>query len=239
MPISLLERCEQAVAAASDPDQRAGAHVELSLAQARLGRLDDARRTLNATRGLILAASPCALRVRAAIAEATLCFLTDREDETIDILWRAHADASAHGALQQAARAQCAAELAFCFQYRGRVLEAITLAAEAWRLARDDDHSTRYTALLTVAILHQEAGLIATAMPLYGAALKQARAAQDDIAVSSVLTQTAIVQAVEVCIERAKGREDTEALRQAVVGMRSAIEFSRTSLNKVPHALEH
>lgn len=223
----LLDRNTLALADTTTPAERAPLLIERAVVLARLGRLDDARAALTQAAQASRDHRSPLLNVRMQLARATCDFLVDKEAQAIEAFQQAYADGVALG--DASLRAECAAELAFALQHMRRVQEAIVLAAEALHWARTEDHATRYTAYLTLAILAHAAGLLEPALRLFRLAHGAAQAMDDQLGVGSVVRHMARLQALQVRIRYEQGAPDAESLKQSIVGVQSGIAFSRMS----------
>jgi hypothetical protein len=171
-----------------------------------------------------------------ALTRAWCMYFDGQAIEATDLVLRARE--SAHAAGLPALEAECAAAAALHLMVAERDLEAFDQAVDAIRLSQGDDHPVRYRAWLAIANVCQFQGVNEHAFPAYRKALAAARAMGDDIASRATFGRMGNAQAHEAFRLQLLGRLDDETLRQAVVGVRSGLQWSQM-VHKGQEAIEN
>lgn len=161
---------------------------------------------------------------RLGLLRAQLAYFAEDSEGSISLVQQALDTARAHGlAVEQA---ECAAVASLHLAYLDRNPEAVAMAGEALRCAAAQAHLPRYMALLSLANLHQSAGLNRPAFALYRRAMDHARARGDTLGVGATLVRMSHQQALDLLQLHLHGRLDREQLRQAVIGLRSSASLA-------------
>lgn len=162
-----------------------------------------------------------------ALTRACYMFFDARAIEATDLVLTARE--RAHAAGLSGLAAECASTAALHLMVAERDLEAVGQALAAIRLSEGDDHPVRYRAWLAIANACQFHALDELAFPAYRKAIAAARAMEDDIALRATFARMGNAQAHETLRLHLLGRLDEETLHQAVVGVRSGLEWNQTA----------
>lgn len=222
MSTRLLERIDRELAAAGDAATRVRLLQDRAVALTRLGRADESRESLAAARAQPQDALPEWLALRFGYVEAIQTYFARRFGEAAaqmrEVLARAR-DAG-HAALV----GECESALAIFVQREGDVRSTARYARAVLANAEATAES-RYRAALALATLLQDASEHDAAERLYAEARAAVEQMGDDIAMASLLHRTACLQAAHVRQAAARGELDDTALRRAIGGLQTSIEF--------------
>jgi len=161
-----------------------------------------------------------------ALTRSWCMFFEGQAVESLDLVLMACDRARAAGI--SALEAECAASVALTLLVADRDLEAFDFAVRAIRLSGDDDHPVRYRGWLALGNVCQFQGLDEYAFPAYRKSLAAARAMGDAVATRALFGRMGNAQAHEAFRLHLLGRLDDETLRQAVVGVRSGLQWGPT-----------
>lgn len=219
----LLEVNQQQVASAADPAERARLLQDRAILQARLGRTDEASRTLDLAEQDAPADLPAALALRFAYARAIARYFgkhfTEAREQMSEVLDRARALGD------PALSTECESALALFLQREGDVRRAAHHARSVLG-TEGSSLESRYRATLALASLHQDARDYEEAVRLYRETQDVVRALGDEIAMASWMGRSALSQAAHARQAAASGELDTRMLKDAVDALESSIAYS-------------
>ncbi|MFN3564525.1 MAG: hypothetical protein ACK4V1_00875 [Burkholderiaceae bacterium] len=222
MSTRLLQRIDRELAAAGDAATRVRLLQDRAVALTRLGHADESREALAAARSQPREALPEWLALRFDYVEAIQTYFARRFGEAAaqmrEVLARARD--LGHAALV----AECESALAIFVQREGDVRGTARYARSV--LANTEATAeSRYRAALALATLLQDASEHDAAERLYAEARAAVDEMDDDIAMASLLHRTACLRAAHVRQAAARGELDDTALRRAIGGLQTSIEF--------------
>jgi tetratricopeptide (TPR) repeat protein len=223
MSSRLLEANQQQVAGAEDAAQRTRLLQDRAILQARLGRADDARQTLDRAEESSPADLPATLKLRFAYARAIATYFRKHFDQARQQMATVLQQAREHG--DAALAAECASTLALFLQREGDVRAAAHHARSALA-APQCSLESRYRASLALASLHQDARDYEEAVRLYRETQDVVRSLGDDIAMASWMGRAAASQAAHARQAAASGDLDARTLREAVDALERSIAYS-------------
>ncbi|MGB3430057.1 MAG: hypothetical protein WBA53_17980, partial [Burkholderiaceae bacterium] len=177
-----LEANERQVAGATDDGERTRLLQDRAILQARLGRADEARQTLDRAEEAAPADLPVALKLRFSYARAIAAYFGKHFDQAQRQMAAVLQQAREHGDASLAA--ECESTLALFLQREGDV-RAAARHARAVLAAPDCSLESRYRASLALASLHQDARDYEEAVRLYRETEDVVRSLGDDIAMAS------------------------------------------------------
>jgi tetratricopeptide (TPR) repeat protein len=222
MSTRLLEANQTQVANAPDAVQRTRLLQDRAILQARLGRVDEAARTLELAERSAPSNLPANLALRFAYARAVGAYFgkhfADAVEQMTAVLERARD-------VDQALATECESTLALFLQREGDV-RAAARHARAVLAHPASGLESRYRASLALASLHQDARDYEAAVRLYRETQEVVRSLGDDIAMASWMGRSAASQAAHVRQAAAAGELDATALREAVDALERSIQFS-------------
>jgi tetratricopeptide (TPR) repeat protein len=223
MSTRLLELNQQQVATAPDACQRTRLLQDRAVLQARLGRADEALRTLDAAEAEAPADLPPAVALRFGYARAIATYFGKHFDDARERMSRVLEQARAAGTA--GLRTECESALALFLQREGDVRAA---ARHARAVLADDASSleSRYRASLALASLHHDARDYQEAVRLYRETQDVVRALGDDIAMASWMGRSAASRAAHARQAAAAGELDERSLAEAVDALERGIAFS-------------
>jgi tetratricopeptide (TPR) repeat protein len=225
----LLDVNQQRLSEARDSAERIRLLQDRAVLQARLGRPEDALRTLAAARSTAPAGLPPALLLRFDYAQAIARYFGkhfgDACRQMNDVLTRASAQPD------ETLIGECESALALFLQREGDVRAAARHARAVLARPRSSLES-RYRATLALASLHQDARDYEEAVRLYRETRDVVRDLGDDIAVASWMQRLALSQAAHVRQAAANDELDPQLLLDAVAGLEDSIRYAE----KLPDA---
>lgn len=194
---------------------------------ARLSRIPQAREAFVQAQAAVaaLALTEPRWQVELSLAHSRLLFFDCDVQASISTVLAAHDQAVALGLDKLAA--ECAAVAALHLLHVDRMDDSVEMAGQALRRASADEHRTRYLALLALATACQYVGIAPRAFALYRLALDAARRGGDERASTATIVRMSHEQAYDAL--RPQRAVDAEVLKQAVVGMRSAIQLDEAA----------
>jgi tetratricopeptide (TPR) repeat protein len=219
----LLDVNQQLVASAADAAERTRLLQDRAILQARLGRTEEAARTIAAAEQAAPDGLPTALTLRFGYARAIASYFgkhfSDARERMTEVLQQAREMAD------HRLRTECESTLALFLQREGDVRGA---ARHARAVLHDAASSldSRYRATLALASLHQDARDYEEAVRLYRETQDVVRALGDDIAMASWMTRSALSQAAHARQAAANGDLDARTLAEAVAALESSIAYS-------------
>jgi tetratricopeptide (TPR) repeat protein len=223
MSTRLLERIDQALAAAGDAATRARLLQDRAVALTRLGRNDESHEALAAARSEPQQTLPAWLGLRFDYVAAIQTYFARRFAE---------ATAQMRDALERARElgnvalvGECESALAIFLQREGDVRGAAR-HARAVLAGAEATAESRYRAALALGSLLQDANELDEAARLFAQARAAVDEMGDDVAMASLLHRTACLQAAQVRQAAARGTPDATALRRAIGGLQTSIEFA-------------
>ena len=223
MSSRLLEANQRQVASAADPRQRARLLQDRAILQSRLGRADEAVRTLDLAERAAPADLPATLKLRFAYARAIASYFgkhfTEARRQMSAVLEQARGQADAPLATE------CESALALFLQREGDVRAAARHARAVLGSAASSLES-RYRATLALASLHQDARDYEEAVRLYRETQDVVQALGDDIAMASWMGRSAASQAAHARQAAAGNDLDARMLKDAVDALERSIAFS-------------
>ena len=228
MASRLLARLDAAIAKTRDPVGNACLRAERAGVLARLGRLDEARRTIEALHARFTLRPQPAVSAWLALAEGLCDHFGDLAPSARDRMRRAYA---LSGAAELAPlHALAAAWLAHMEYGRNDVVPMAAHLAEALRLAAPDHHAARARACLVAALGYHWAGRLDRAQPWFDRARQHALADGDDATLSALMYDraTGLVAAVRAATAfgdapAVAGVDD--ALREALLCVQSCAAY--------------
>jgi len=222
MSIRLLEANQQQVAGATDAHQRTRLLQDRAILQARLGRADDAVRTLDQAEEAAPSDLSATLKLRFAYARAIAAYFGRHFDEArqgmSDVLEQARAQQDVE------LGTECASTLALFLQREGDV-RAAARHARAVLASPSCSLESRYRASLALASLHHDARDYEEAVRLYHTTQDAVKALGDDLAMASWIGRTAASQAAHARQSAASGDLDERTLKEAVDALEHSIDF--------------
>lgn len=222
MSTRLLEANQQQVASAPDAAQRTRLLQDRAILQARLGRVEEAVRTLDSAEQAAPSDLSPTLVLRFAYARAIAAYFGKHFTEAVEqmgsVLERARA-------LDEGLATECASTLALFLQREGDV-RAAARHARAVLASPGSGLESRYRASLALASLHQDARDYEEAVRLYRETQDVVRSLGDDIAMSSWLGRSAASQAAHARQAAAAGELDARTVNEAVEALERSIAFS-------------
>ena len=232
----LLDVNQQRLSDARDGVERTRLLQDRAVLQARLGRPDDALRTLEAARSTAPSGLPAALLLRFdyvhAIARYFGKHFGDACRQMNDVLARASAQPDA------TLISECQSALALFLQREGDV-RASARHARAVLVRPESSLESRYRATLALASLHQDARDYEEAVRLYRETRDVVRDLGDDIAVASWMQRLALSQAAHVRQAAANDELDAKLLSDAVAGLEDSIRYAEKLPDAPDIALNH
>jgi tetratricopeptide (TPR) repeat protein len=223
MSSRLLEANQQQVAGATDDSQRTRLLQDRAILQARLGRADDAVRTLDRAEESAPADLPATLKLRFAYARAIASYFGKHFDQARQQMTAALEQARAHG--DASLGAECESTLALFLQREGDVRAAARHARSVLGNPASSLES-RYRASLALASLHQDARDYEEAVRLYSETQDVVKSLGDAIAMASWMGRSAASQAAHARQAAASGELDARTLKEAVDALERSIAFS-------------
>jgi hypothetical protein len=223
MSARLLEANQREVANAADAIQRTRLLQDRAILQARLGRVDEAHRTLDGAENEAPRDLPAGLNSRFAYARAIAAYFgkhfSDARQRMSAVLEQARRIAD--GSLAT----ECESALALFLQREGDVRSAARYA-RAVLASSASSLESRYRATLALASLHQDARDYGEAVRLYRETQDVVQALGDDIAMASWMGRSAASQAAHARQAAASGDLDGRALKDAVDALETSIAYS-------------
>lgn len=209
---------------AADAVERTRLLQDRAVLQARLGRTDEALRTLESAHREAPAGLPLPLKLRFDYVRAIHRYFSkhfdEARDQMRDVLQRAATQCD--GALVS----ECESALALFLQREGDVRGAARHARAVLGRA-DSTLESRYRATLALASLHQDARDYEEAVRLYRETREAVRDLGDDIAMASWMQRSALSQAAHVRQAAANDELDAGLLRDAVAALEESIAFTQ------------
>ncbi len=232
----LLEVNQQKLGNEPNAVERIRLLQDRAVLQARLGRTDEALRTLDAARQAAPVGLPIPLALRFDYVHAIARYFSKHFAE---------ARSKMHEVLEQAAChpdvgliSECESALALFLQREGDVRGAARHARAV--LARSESSlESRYRATLALASLHQDARDYEEAIRLYRETREVVRDLGDDIAMASWMQRSALSQASHVRQAAAYDELDTGTLNDAVAALEESIEYARKLADAPDIGLNH
>jgi tetratricopeptide (TPR) repeat protein len=222
MSTRLLERIDRELAAAGDAATRARLLQDRAVALTRLARNDESHEALAAARREPQQALPEWLGLRFGYVAAIQTYFARRFAEATaqmrEVLARAREIGNA------ALVAECESALAIFLQRDGDVRGAAR-HARAVLAGAEAGAESRYRAALALGSLLQDANEFDEAARLFAQARAAVDEMGDDVAMASLLHRTACLQAAQVRQAAARGTLDPTAVRRAIGGLQTSIEF--------------
>lgn len=225
MSTRLLERIDRELAAAGDAATRVRLLQDRAVALTRTGRGEESRAALAAARAEPQDALPAWLALRFGYVEAIQTYFARRFGEAAERMREVLERAGEIGHAELVG--ECESALAIFLQREGDVRRTVRYARAVLANAKATAES-RYRAALALASLLQEANRHDEAERLYAEARAAVERMGDDIALASLLHRTASLQAAHVRQAAARGELDETALRRAIGGLQTSIEFAQT-----------
>jgi tetratricopeptide (TPR) repeat protein len=232
----LLDVNQQRVAEALDGIQRTRLLQDRAVLQARLGRPDDALRTLEAARGAAPANLPPALLLRFDYAHAIARYFGKHFADACRQMNEVLAQAVAQP--DEALISECESALALFLQREGDV-RASARHARAVLARPQSSLESRYRATLALASLHQDARDYEEAVRLYRATRDVVRDLGDELAVASWMQRLALSQAAHVRQAAANDELDPKLLADAVTGLQDSIRYAERLPDAPDMVLNH
>ncbi|HMM85430.1 MAG: hypothetical protein ACLGIT_07165 [Gammaproteobacteria bacterium] len=210
MASRLLARLDDAIARARDPVDAACLRAERAGLIARLGRLDEARREIDAIKSRFALRPQAAVSAWLALSEGLVEHFGAVAPGARDLVQRAHAlSGAAHLA---PLRALAAAWLAHMDYGRNELSQMAAHLAESLRLAAADHHAARERACQVAALAYHWAGRLDRAQPWYDRARQHALADGDDAGLSALMYNRATALVANVRLAGVDGAvEDADA----------------------------
>lgn len=219
----LLEANQQQVAGATDDRQRTRLLQDRAILQARLGRADEAVRTLDRAEETAPADLPATLKLRFAYVRAIASYFGKHFDQARQQMTAALQQARDHG--DASLGAECESTLALFLQREGDVRAAAHHARSVLGNPASPLES-RYRASLALASLHQDARDYEEAVRLYRETQDVVKSLGDAIAMASWMGRSAASQAAHARQAAASGELDARTLSEAVDALERCIAFS-------------
>jgi hypothetical protein len=232
----LLEANQRKVAAAADPLERTRLLQDRAVLLARLGKVDEAERTLAEAEGDADTGAHRWLQLRFEYARAIATYFSKHFHEAqlqmTEVLEQARAER--HPVLV----AECESALALFTQREGDVRAAARHARSV--LANPEAPlEARYRASLALASLHQDSRDYEAAYRLYRETRDVVQALDDEIAMASWLQRAALSQAAHARQAAALGELDPNAIEEAVSALLAGIDYASKLLNGPDTSLDH
>lgn len=223
----VLARLDAAIAKTRDPVGNACLRAERAGVLARLGRLDEARRTIEALHARFTLRPQPAVSAWLALAEGLCDHFDNLAPSARDRLRRAHA---LSGAAELAPlHALAAAWLAHMEYGHNDAVPMAAHLAEALRLAAPDHHAARARACLVAALCYHWAGRLDRAQPWFDRARQHALADGDDATLSALMYDraTGLVAAIRAATAAADppAAAPDDALREALLCVQSSAAY--------------
>jgi hypothetical protein len=218
MASRLLARLDAAIAKTRDPVASACLRAERAGGLARLGRVDEARRTIEGLHARFTLRPQPAVSAWLALAEGLCDHFGDLAPSARDRMRRAYAlSGAAHLAPLHALAAAWLAHMEYGHHESAQMAAHL---AEALRLAAPDHHAARARACLVAALGYHWAGRLDRAQPWFDRARQHALADGDDATLSALMYDraTGLVAAIRMATAfgdppaAAPGEEQREAL---------------------------
>jgi hypothetical protein len=224
MASRLLARLDVAIAQAREPTRNACLRAERTLALARLGRLDEARRGVDELQSRFSLRPQAAVSAWLALAQGVIEHVAARTAAARVPLQRAHALSGASGL--EALHALASAWLAQVELVQHDMAAMANRLGDALRRAAVDDHAARSRAALVAALGYHLAGRVDRARPWYEQARQHALADADDATLAELIFERALLQADNARLAIAAGGDPAgfaQELREAAMGADSAV----------------
>lgn len=220
MSTRLLEANQQQLANASDAGQRTRLLQDRAVLQARLGRPEDALRTLDLAEQEAPHDLTAGLRLRFGYARAIARYFGKHFSEACEQMTAVLEEAREQS--DSSLATECESTLALFLQREGDVRGAAR-HARAVRANPASSLESRYRATLALASLHQDARDYGEAVRLYRETEDVVKALGDDIAMASWMGRSALSQAAHARQAAASGELDARTLKDAVAALESSI----------------
>jgi tetratricopeptide (TPR) repeat protein len=219
----LLEANQRNVAAAAHVIERIRLLQDRAVLLARLGRVDEAERTLSDAESQMPADAPGLLKLRFAYVRAIDAYFSKRFADAQDQMYSALREARKSHALSLIA--ECESALALFMQREGDVRAAVAHARSV--LANSDATlEARYRASLALASLHQDAHDHETAYRLYRETHDVVKDLDDEIAMASWLQRAALAKAAHARQSAGSGELDKSGVKQAIADLQRCIAYA-------------
>jgi tetratricopeptide (TPR) repeat protein len=219
----LLDANERQLADTTDSAQRTRLLQDRAILQARLGRTDEALRTLDLARQAAPQDLPATLALRFEYASAIARYFgkhfAEAREQMSSVLERALELADS------VLCTECESTLALFMQREGDVRGAARYARSVLGNAGSSLES-RYRATLALASLHHDARDYEEAVRLYHETKDVVRALGDEIAMASWMGRSALSQAAHARQAAASGELDARTLKDATEALESSIAYS-------------
>jgi len=232
----LLETNQRNVAAAALVTERIRLLQDRAVLLARLGRVEEAERTLADAEQQMPEDAPRALKLRFAYVRAIDTYFSKRF---------ADAQRKMYETLREARRAnepilvaECESALALFMQREGDVRAAVAHARSVLANA-DAPLEARYRASLALASMHQDAHDHATAYRLYRETHDVVKDLDDEIAMASWLQRAALAKAAHARQSAGRGELDKPGVKQAIVELQRCIEYAAKVPDGPTTTLDH
>lgn len=219
----LLEANQRRVDAAGSAADRTRLLQDRAVLLSRLGRIDDATRTIESALASAPKDAPAEVTLRFDYVRSIRIYFAKRFGEALELMQAvcSRAETARHRVLQ----AECESALALYAQREGDVRTAARYARSV--LATDEATlESRYRAFLALASLHQDAYDFGAASRLFAEAEPVVRELGDDIATASWQQRTAVTLAAHARQEAAAGELDATSLRAAIDALSKSIRYA-------------
>jgi tetratricopeptide (TPR) repeat protein len=233
----VLTENQRLIDTASDAAERTIRLQDRVVLLARLGKVDQARESLEQARRGTPDSASATLLLRFAYVEAIVAYFSKRFDEAraamLDV-----ADRARQGGGGLALVSECESALALFLQREGDVRAA---ARHARKVLANPSATleARYRALLALGSLHQDAYDYEEASRHYRAAESVVRELDDDIAMASWLQRSALTMAAHARQAAALNELDAKTLAGAVDALKKSIAFARSLPDGPDATLDH
>jgi tetratricopeptide (TPR) repeat protein len=232
----LLEANQRKVAGAADPVERARLLQDRAILLARLGRVEEAERTLVEAESDAASMAHAGIKPRFAYARAIVTYFSkrfrDAQQQMREVLEQARTEQ------QRVLVAECESALALFMQREGDV-RAAARHARAVLASPDATLEARYRASLALASLHQDSRDYEAAYRLYRETRDVVQALDDEIAMASWLQRAALSQAAHARQAAAQGELDAHTLNEAVEALQAGIAYAAQVQNGPDTSLDH
>ena len=219
----LLEANSRNVAAAAAVTDRIRLLQDRAVLLARLGRVEEADRTLADAEQQMPSGAPRALLLRFAYARAIGTYFSKRFSDAQRQMYAALGEARQCN--EPTLIAECESALALFMQREGDVRAAVSYARSVLA-SSGATLEARYRASLALASLHQDAHDHETAYRLYRETHDVVKDLDDEIAMASWLHRAALAKAAHARQSAGCGELDSHSVKEAIAALQRGIEYA-------------